>query len=189
MPKIRPLDKYPKYHNKKSDDIIISKTSERTMIELYNAGVSMEEIAKQFGLDVKDIKDLFPVDCTEKPEQFIGRNEALIAEVIDNKPIEYTKENIEELEKRRYNKYSIIEDKALDMMIKLLGFYDRVENGDLEIDRFKAHLAVSLIRATQLSREELLQRFKLENKQKQNKIKVEFISRGVKRSKDEKNDD
>ena len=110
------------------------------------------------------------------------RDKALIAEVVENKELTIKDEALNEAldEKRRFEKYALVESKALNMMIKLLDFYDKVENGDLDIDKFKAMLATSLIRSTQLSRDELLQRFKIETKKEQDKIKIEFISKGIK---------
>lgn len=152
----------------------------RVIIELYNAGMNKIEIARELDLSIDEVKKHLP----EETELLNGRekDKALIAEVVENKELTIKDEALNEAldEKRRFEKYALVESKALNMMIKLLDFYDKVENGDLDIDKFKAMLATSLIRSTQLSRDELLQRFKIETKKEQDKIKIEFISKGIK---------
>lgn len=77
-------------------------------------------------------------------------------------------------EKDRFEKYCAIEAKSLQIIMKLLDYYEKEPVGDIRIDKFKKDLAQGFLQATHNVRAELLQKYSIDKETKDG-IDIHFI--------------
>lgn len=157
------------------DDILTN-----AIIELHTkAGFTANDISKCItNLNVKDIKDFLEKKGFNPNKPPVELNSMAGREIINASPKDVTLEQLVENEKERFFRYSEIERQALHIMDSLLNYYSEQPIGDINVDRFKAHLADTFLKNTQNARNELLTKY--ENNQKKNnvidnKIEIKFI--------------
>lgn len=144
-----------------------------TINALYNAGMSIVSIGEKLNMDISEIKKYLPKDCSNIKSN-VEPNNKIINEILYNNGNVIAKNEIINIEKKRWDLYNQIENRALKIMDDLLRIYALEPTGqDLKIDAFKAQLASNFIRETQKTRDELYAHYG--NRQSDIKLKVEFI--------------
>lgn len=158
---------------KEKNSILPIKIIEKVCNELFNAGLNVYQIADRLSLKTSEVRKYLK---TKESYPTVERDDKLIDQILYDADIPVTREVIIETEKSRYEKYAIVEQKSLDIMIKLLNYYGNEDVGvSLKEDQFKASLAMNFIKATQQCREELLKKYEIDKKVEDNSIKLEFI--------------